>query len=209
MALGQKLRRLREDAGMTQEEVASKLNPPYSFGAVSAWESGRSNPRLSTIFDLARVFGVSVYELLDEPEGSSLVGRSAYIPLMGTAHMGGFESEENLEGRVEIPASVAENHPRAFAVHGFGSCMNRRFPEDAILVIDPEIAPRNGDAVLVESDSYEALVRVYLRGATTLVLSADSYSEDFEDVVVRASDAPVRVVGVVVWYQSSEDRRAV
>lgn len=48
------------------------------------------------------------------------------------------------------------------------------------------------------------LVRCYHRGASTLMLSPDS-TEEWEDVVVGPQDEPVRILGVVVWYQSLRD----
>ena len=36
------------------------------------------------------------------------------------------------------------------------------------------------------------------------MLSSDSHSGDFEDIIVGADDAPVMLKGVVVWYQAEK-----
>lgn len=127
--------------------------------------------------------------------------------VLGTAHMEGFEDIEDVDDRVEVPSGVMDAHPGAFLIHGQGACMNRRYPEDAYLLVDPRMEPRTGDAVLVQDDDGRGLVRVYARGTSSLMLSPDSWSEAIEDIVGSPDDPPVRVVGVVVWYQAARDVR--
>jgi len=55
---------LRREAGMTQLDLANKLN--YSDKAVSKWESGASVPDVGVLLDIARLFGVTVDYLLSE-----------------------------------------------------------------------------------------------------------------------------------------------
>lgn len=61
----------REKAGMTQSEVAKALGVNQS--AVSFWESGRNLPRGKQMVKLAKLYGVTVDELLreDEPNAES------------------------------------------------------------------------------------------------------------------------------------------
>lgn len=56
----------REKAGMTQNEVAKALGVNQS--AVSFWESGRNQPRGKQMVKLAKLYGVTVDELLREDE---------------------------------------------------------------------------------------------------------------------------------------------
>lgn len=73
MELGTKLRQLRKDAHMTQEDVAGKITPPYSPAAVGAWESGRAKPRLDVVSQLATIFGITTTELLGEEAPTAAV----------------------------------------------------------------------------------------------------------------------------------------
>lgn len=100
MGFGETLRRLREDAGMTQEDVANRLG--ISGQAVGAWENGRARPRLSKLNELARLLGVDASDLVDMWEG--IRGTSVMVPLVATAHMGAEELPEDLEGEAEVPA---------------------------------------------------------------------------------------------------------
>lgn len=211
MSFQTQFRRLRALNGLTQEDIATRLDPPYTTQAISRWENVGAVPHASILRQLADMFGVSVGELLDEgavPAGAvSPVASGVMVPVLGTAHMEGFEAIEDVDDRVEVPSNVMAAHPGAFAIHGFGPCMNRRFPEDAYLLVDPHMEPRSGDAVLVQDDDARGLVRVWARGTSTLMLSPDSYSEEIEDIVGSPDDPPVRLVGVVVWYQAARDVR--
>ena len=61
-SLGETLKAYRTERQMTQEFVAESLG--VSRQAVSKWESGTSDPSTSNLFALAKLFGVSVEELL-------------------------------------------------------------------------------------------------------------------------------------------------
>ncbi|MBQ8300401.1 MAG: helix-turn-helix transcriptional regulator [Clostridia bacterium] len=60
--LAEKIKQLREQAGMTQSELARTLNLTRS--SVNGWEMGLSLPSTSVIVELAKVFSVSTDYLL-------------------------------------------------------------------------------------------------------------------------------------------------
>ena len=66
MKLSDKIVRLRKSNGMSQEELADKLG--VSRQAISRWEMGTSDPSTSNLFALAKLYGISVEELLKEVE---------------------------------------------------------------------------------------------------------------------------------------------
>lgn len=206
MDLGKKIRRYRDGLGLTQAELASKLGLTYS--SVSQWESGRAVPRTPVIRQLADLFGTTVSELMGEEAGASAIkGTSRMVPLLGYAHMGDFEDEGELCDEVEVPAAVADAHPRGFMVHAQGGCMDNRFPHDALLLVDPDMEPVNGKPVLAETEDHGAVVRLYTRGTSTVMLTADSHSGSYDDIVAGPGDSPVTCKGRVVWYMGERDER--
>lgn len=60
--IGDNIRTLRLEKGMTQKEIADRLF--VTAQAVSRWENGEVEPSLSTITELAKIFGVSTDALL-------------------------------------------------------------------------------------------------------------------------------------------------
>ena len=66
MEFHKKLQELRKQKGMTQEELASLLF--VSRTAVSKWESGRGYPSIDSLRAIARVFSLTVDDLLSTDE---------------------------------------------------------------------------------------------------------------------------------------------
>lgn len=69
---GEFLYALRKDKGMTQAELAQLLG--VTNKAVSKWETGEAMPETSLLIPIARIFGVSVDELLDGKRAERLDG---------------------------------------------------------------------------------------------------------------------------------------
>lgn len=206
MEIGKNLRRLRAKSGLTQQEVADKLD--VSRVAVGQWESDRTMPRKNSLEALADLFDVTVADLMGEAaEPVALVGTSRMVPLLGHAHMGEPCDEGSLSDEVEVPADIAERHPNGFMVHAQGGCMDNRFPHDALLLVDPDMEPANGQPVLAETEDYGAVVRNYTRGSSTVMLTADSHTGDYDDIVAGPDDPPVTCRGRVVWYMGERDER--
>ena len=63
--IGANISGYRKDAGLTQANLAEKLN--YSDKAVSKWERGESMPDVLTLVQLAEQFGITVNDLLTDP----------------------------------------------------------------------------------------------------------------------------------------------
>lgn len=71
--LGAKLKQLRIESGLTQTYVGSKLN--IGNKTISDYERGISEPDTTVLKELARLYGISVDELLDnEPINSTTSG---------------------------------------------------------------------------------------------------------------------------------------
>lgn len=62
MELNQKLQELRQQKGMTQEELAEVLF--VSRAAISKWESGRGYPSIDSLKAISKFYGVTIDELL-------------------------------------------------------------------------------------------------------------------------------------------------
>ena len=67
MTIGEKLKAARGGAGMTQEQAAQRLQ--VSRQTVSNWENDRSYPDIAGVLALAKLYGLSLDELLREDEG--------------------------------------------------------------------------------------------------------------------------------------------
>lgn len=210
MDLGKKIRAHRDELGLTQAELADRLGLTYS--SVSQWESGRATPRTPILRQLAELFGTTVADLMGEdateavrPNGAQYVT----LPVLVAGHAGEFTDEFGPDEVADVPISVLErvNDPDAYLMRVRGSCMNRRFADGENALLSPRCEPRNGDAVAAEYNG-EMILRSYYRGASTLVLSPDSYEDGYTDIVFDdPENASVNFRGVVKWHQASEVKR--
>ena len=66
MTFGEKLKKARKEAGLSQEQVAEKMC--VSRSAIAKWESDRGMPDVNNLKGMAQLFNVSVDYLLDEEE---------------------------------------------------------------------------------------------------------------------------------------------
>ena len=66
MEFNQKLQNLRKHKGLTQEELAELLC--VSRTAISKWESGRGYPNIDSLKTIAKLFTVTIDELLSSDE---------------------------------------------------------------------------------------------------------------------------------------------
>ena len=66
MEIGEKIRKLRTDAGMTQDDLASRL--AVTRTAVSKWETGKGWPGVDSLKLIADEFGVTIDALVSDED---------------------------------------------------------------------------------------------------------------------------------------------
>lgn len=66
MTTGQRIRAARIQAGLTQKELAQRLNIP--FQGVSQWENDIRNPKIKTLQRIAAALDISIMALIDPVE---------------------------------------------------------------------------------------------------------------------------------------------
>ena len=64
MKINEKIMNLRKKAGLSQEELAEKLN--VTRQTVSKWELGTINPKMDKISEMSKIFNVTLEELTNE-----------------------------------------------------------------------------------------------------------------------------------------------
>lgn len=72
MKIGENIRALRLQKGLTQEQVAQQLGVTYQ--AVSKWENGTNTPDIGLLPEIAKLFGVTIDALFHQDASSPLEG---------------------------------------------------------------------------------------------------------------------------------------
>ena len=62
MNFSEKLYELRKKEGLSQEELAEKVN--VSRQTISKWEMGQSSPEMEKLVNLSKIFDISLDELV-------------------------------------------------------------------------------------------------------------------------------------------------
>ena len=75
--IANKLLKLRKENGLSQEELADKLG--ISRQAVSKWERAEASPDTDNLICLAKLYGVSLDELLLNEDNSNKINNDANI----------------------------------------------------------------------------------------------------------------------------------
>ncbi|MBQ9003501.1 MAG: helix-turn-helix domain-containing protein [Eggerthellaceae bacterium] len=205
MSIGENIRRIREQNGLTQEEFGTIAG--VSSMAVSQWENDRAVPRMGAVQRIADHFHVNMGEVIDDVPTRSPASFSE-VPLFGRIAAGTPIEMLEADESHGIPTSVQELYPDAFLLQVSGESMNRVLPNGCLALVDPctEVT-RPGKPYAVTINGYDATikrVRVLEHGYE---LSPDSTDPTFKpqvyDYGVPGTDE-IRILGRVVWHTLPE-----
>ncbi len=209
MSTGANIKRLREQRGLTQEELGKMID--VSRSTITQWERGWTTPRMGNVQLLAGALGVSTADIIaDELPPSNAIkpttAKPAYAPLLGRVHAGQAQEPDVLQDAIPVPYEIIKHHPQGYFLQVEGDCMDNVYPEGCYILIDPEQRPSNGSIAVVSIDGADYVMRRLYRGANTLILSPDSHSAEYVDMVFAATtEHTVEFHGTVVWFQSSKE----
>lgn len=207
MSLQKNIKAFRLKQGLTQAELAAKLGVDRS--SVTQWETGVTTPRMKVITKLSTLFNTTPSVLISDSSTLTklpISGSTATLPLrtLGKVHAGVMDDDTICDDEeIQVPERVVLAYPDAFLLRVEGNCMDRVIPEGSHVVVVPHKEPANGSIVVIHDDAYEAIMRRYYKGSSALMLSPDSYEEEYQDIIVHDGQE-ITLIGVVVWWQASE-----
>ena len=105
--LGESIRRLRKEAGFTQEQLAEAMG--VSVSAVHKWESDKATPELEMLVDLAEFFETSVDAMLNYGWQKLNMGQTA-------ERISAFRNERNFEEGIRFAERALQKYPNSFDV---------------------------------------------------------------------------------------------
>ncbi|EJT6495863.1 helix-turn-helix transcriptional regulator [Clostridium perfringens] len=99
MGFNNKLKELRKEKNISQEQLAKELN--ISRQAISKWESGKAYPDIDNLILLRKIFGVSLDELIMEEE-EKIEENNSKQELIESSEKGIFEDIDNEEDKFSV-----------------------------------------------------------------------------------------------------------
>ena len=203
----------RKMKGMSQLDLANAIGTTQQ--QVAKWESGKIDPRISSLKKIREALGVSLSYLLgmaDDPSFVSVVSSDTVpVPVLGRIAAGtpraAFSQSDDYH---DTQRGLVASHPNAFWLVVAGNSMNRLFPEGALVLVDPDVEVHSGDvgAIFVNGDD-ATIKRIFFEDGTVR-LHPESWDPEYRDRTIDPSDpdAPaVRVIGRAVSYTAPDGWR--
>ena len=193
---GENLKYLREEYNIEQAEIAKKSGLKSASG-VSEWEKGIRLPKIGVISDIAKMFNVSIDDLMykDLSIKDAESNRDFKIPLIGTIAAGTpILAEENIEHYFLIDPSIKAD----FCLRIKGDSMidaNINNGDIAFIRKQPNLETGEIGAVLIEENA--TLKRFYQNNG---IISLQAANPKYAPILL--SDGDVRVLGKLVGIYS-------
>lgn len=203
MNIGNKIKYLRCQKGLTQEELALSANTTKQ--TIHKYETGIiSNIPASKIKLIADKLDTTPAYLMGwETESSNFdniipLPNMNKIPLLGSIACGEpILAEENIECDIDIPENIAAD----FALRCKGDSMiDARILDGDIVYIKQQPTVNNGEIAAVLIGEEATLKKVYLSGDTLTLLACNSTYEPF--IYTGADLENIRIIGKAVGFTS-------
>lgn len=202
------LKHLRLQSGMTQEELAKKLDKDYS--TIGKWELGQRSPIMTDVIRIAELFNISLEKLIgqsiiyDNAEQIELDANTIKIPVLGTIKAGlAIEAQQDILEYVEIPEDWTRGGKQFYGLKISGDSMYPKYSENDIVIFeqteDYTIANNKDCAVMVNGfDATFKNVTISENGVTLVPFNlnnSDGYQPTFYNKE-QISSLPVKIIGI-------------
>lgn len=199
MEFGERLKELRERAGLSQDALASELNKSKSL--ISMYESGKRIPPYETQELIADFFNVGLDYLMGRENVYLTLNTSKpqRIPVLGSVPAGiPLEAIEDIVDYEDIPESMARNG-EFFGLRVNGESMVPVFNDGDTVIIQKQDSADTGDYVVAMINGGEATLKKLKRFDEGIILIPNNpeffpvtYTND------QILSLPVRIIGKVV-----------
>ncbi|MDU9304455.1 XRE family transcriptional regulator [Staphylococcus coagulans] len=195
------LKYLRNKFDMEQIDLAKKLGRK-SASSISEWEKGKYTPKMKTLTELARLFNVSINDLMEKdlanekPQLDTLP--VVAIPVVAKISAGlPIYTEENIIEYTYIPSQMTKGGKELFGLKVSGDSMDKEFREDDVVIVEKDAVVENGQIGVVNVNGYNATVKRIRYSDDKIVLLPESNNSDHLPQVYTNNDE-IKIVGKVV-----------
>lgn len=198
---GKRLKRLREEKGLTQKDLAEKLL--LTPKAISFYELGSREPSGDALIRMAHILGTTTDYLLGNSttkEADQKVGRGVRIPVLGRVVAGiPIEAVEEVLDYEEITPELAATG-EFFALQVRGDSMEPTLRDGDVVIVKKQPTVDSGDIAIVLVNGNDATVKeikespsgITLIGHNVAVYTPQFYSNK------EIQNLPVQIIGKVV-----------
>jgi repressor LexA len=202
-----RIKMLREEKHLTQQELADKLNSAKS--TIGMYENGNRKPSYEVLIKLSEIFGCSIdYIVGTSNERNSNVqydpnAKVYSVPIVGKIRAGEpILAEDNIEGYFPILPSMynADSTQDLFCLEVIGDSMNNVIEEGSYALIRKQDTAENGDIVvaLVNGDNEATLKRFEQINNSLVALKPDSTNKDYSVRYIDLATTEFKIIGKII-----------
>lgn len=192
--LGNRIKFLREELGLKQEELANKMS--VSPSSIGMYETNKREPNNELILKLSNFFGVSTDYLLGKSDNRN--NNITKIPILGTVKAGyDWLAEENIIDYITLKENIP-NVNEYYALRITGDSMLPLLAEGDLVIVHDQDNVESGQTAVVLINGEEATVKKVVKTNEGIELHAmNPYYPvkkfTFEDM----QKIPVKIIGRV------------
>src|SRR5690625_20735 len=202
--IGKRIKEYRLSHGMSQEQLANKLN--ITKQSVSRYENGDRQANQDMLFLLSNIFNVSIDDFFPESNAKreeNLTNEYTYYPTLISAGIPQDVEPITKKQKISISDHVMGKYAGRndlFITKISGDSMDNIMKDKSLIVVEPTTLDRlkNGD-IVVYSNDYEYSVKHYYKHNDTLVFKPNSTNPIHHDQTYNIDDN-ITIHGKVVLY---------
>ena len=191
-----RIKKLREEFGYTQQDLANKLDSSKSV--IGLYESETRKPSLEILIKLSDIFNCSIDYILCKTDTRNSIVNVARIPILGTVKAGyDWLAEENVVDYITLKDNIP-NINEYYALKVTGDSMLPLLSEGDLVIVHDQDDVESGQTAVVLINGEEATVKKVVKTNEGIELHAmNPYYPvkkfTFEDM----KNIPIKIIGRV------------
>lgn len=191
-----RIKLLREEFNMTQQELADKLDGAKS--TVAMYEKGDRKPSLEVLVKLSEIFNCSIDYILCKTDLRNAVINVASIPILGTVKAGyDWLAEENVVDYITLKENIP-NINEYYALKITGDSMLPLLSDGDLVIVHDQDDVESGQTAVVLINGEEATVKKVIKTSEGIELHAmNPYYPIKKFTYEDMKNIPVKIIGRV------------
>lgn len=204
-SIADRVKRLRKGAGLTQAQFADRLLLSRDY--ISQIENGREpGPRLVQQIEMLEKVGLPSDDsvgtpylmnadkadtadmLMEEPQASYGTIRPIEVPVVSWARAGAAATYEEIPKDWQKRIHTTCRTPGAFGIEVEGDSMLPEFRHGDVVVVMPEVEPRNHGPVVAKLRDDGVVLKIYTRSREGDAITLTSTNPAYAPIIYRPED---------------------
>ena len=204
-----RIKHLREELNMTQQELADKLEGAKS--TIAMYEKGNRKPSLEVLVKLSEIFNCSIDYMMGKSDVRKDISNSNtryfFCPVYGRISAGQPNwAEECIESRIPIDPELMNiiNPEECFFLRVNGESMNKEIQNGSYALIRKTDYVENGEIAVVLVNGFDATIKKFSKQGDLVILEPMSTDPTFT-TQVYGKDTEIKVIGKYIGKMEIND----